>query len=235
MITVLIVEDDPMVAELNKQYVEALPGFQIISAAALPEEALQKVQQLKPDLLLLDIYMPGMTGLELLKQLRTAGSETDVIVISAANDTASIQQALQYGAVDYLIKPFNWERFQQAMLAYRERKQFLLSSHAVKQGDIDRMLHQHTRAVSPSDLPKGLTKETLKMIWNAIQEEGEADFSAEDIAFSSGVSRVSVRKYLSFLDSAHILTASVSYGSVGRPQTRYRLNGENHEQIHCFI
>ncbi|KAB7704170.1 response regulator [Bacillus aerolatus] len=235
MITVLIAEDDPMVAELNKQYVEAVPGFQTAAAAATPEEVLAAIQQTKPDLLLLDIYMPGMTGLELLEKMRAAGSETDVIVISAANDTASIQKALRYGAVDYLMKPFNFERFQKALLSYRERRQFFLGAGEVKQTEIDGMLYQSGKQAALVDLPKGLTKETLATVWESVEGGGEADFSAEDIAFSSGVSRVSVRKYLTFLQEAGILTVAVSYGSIGRPQTRYRINAANRERIKRFF
>lgn len=223
LIKVMVVEDDPMVAELNKQYIEAVPGFRAAGQAAA-EEVMEKLDDLQPDLLLLDIYMPGLNGLELLKKLRASAAEVDVIIISAANDTHSIQKAMRYGAVDYLIKPFHFERFQQALLSYKERRQFFTVTEEVKQKEIDHFLHRLRERKSTVDLPKGLTKATLAAVWKAVLQEEEEDFSAEDVAFSSGVSRVSVRKYLSFLQEAGILSVDVSYGSVGRPQTRYRIN-----------
>lgn len=235
MIRVLIVEDDPMVAELNRRYVESVPGFQVIGTAGSPDTAFEIVHQQQPDLLLLDIYMPGTTGLDLLEKLRTAGFKTDAIVISAASDTNSIQKAIQFGAADYLMKPFQFERFQQALSSYAKRRHFFDYGREVKQSDIDSMLFQTEKAAPPAALPKGLTKETMRLVWSAVNEMSDLDFSAEDIAFASGVSRVSVRKYLSFLQEAGILDVDVSYGSIGRPQTRYRINLLKKDQANLYM
>ena len=235
MIRVLIAEDDPMVAELNRRYVESVAGFESAGTASLPEEVLAKALADEPDLILLDIYMPGMTGLKVLEKLRSAGSKADVIMISAANDMDSVQKAMQFGAVDYLIKPFQFERFQQALLAYAQRRRFFSESTDIKQSDIDAMLFHTEQTLPPRELPKGLTKETLSIVWAAINEAGQEDFSAEDIAFASGVSRVSVRKYLSFLQETGLLTSDVSYGSVGRPQSRYRVQESEKDRIFLYI
>lgn len=235
MIRVLIVEDDPMVAEINRRYVDSVPGFQVAGLASSPEDALTLALKEKPELLLLDIYMPGMTGLDLLEKLRAAGSKTDVIIISAASDTGSIQKAMQFGAVDYLMKPFQFERFQQALASYAERRRFFEGGTEVKQSDIDSLLFQAKKSAPPAELPKGLTKETLGLVWSAVNEVNNIDFSAEDIAFASGVSRVSVRKYLSFLQEAGILDVDISYGSIGRPQTRYRINASQKDRAYLYI
>ncbi|OLN23990.1 hypothetical protein BTO30_00790 [Domibacillus antri] len=235
MINVLIAEDDPMVAELNRRYIESVPGFQTMDVAGTPEEALAIALKEKPDLMLLDIYMSGMNGLELLEKLRAAGSKTDVIMVSAANDPDSIQKAIHFGASDYLIKPFQLERFQQALLSYADRHGFFSHASDVKQSDLDHILFQKSKTETPSELPKGLTKETLSIVWSALYESKGEDFSAGDVAFASGVSRVSVRKYLSFLQEAGILDVAVSYGSIGRPQTRYQINESKRDQVGLYI
>ncbi|OES46132.1 response regulator [Domibacillus iocasae] len=235
MLRILIAEDDPMVAELNRCYVDSVAGFEAIGIASLPEEVLNRALAEKPDLILLDIYMPGMTGLKVLEKLRAAGSPADIIMISAANDMGSVQKAMQLGAVDYLIKPFQFERFQQALLAYAQRRHFFSESTDIKQSDIDALLFQTEQTAPPCELPKGLTKETLSIVWNAINETGQSDFSAEDIAFASGVSRVSVRKYLSFLQEAGLLMSDVLYGAVGRPQSRYRVHKSEKDRIFLYI
>lgn len=114
MIRVLIVEDDPMVAEFNKHYLEQIGGFALRGIAASVDEGLKLLEKKEIDLILLDIFMPGLSGLELLSQIRKMGKGVDVIVVSAAADSYSIKKALQYGAVDYLIKPFEFERFREA-------------------------------------------------------------------------------------------------------------------------
>lgn len=235
MIRLLIAEDDPMVAELNRRYVESVAGFESIGIASKPEDVLRRAAVEKPDLILLDIYMPGMTGLEVLEKLRAADSRADVIMISAATDMDSVRKAMQLGAVDYIIKPFQFERFQQALLSYEKRRRFFSESAQFKQSDIDAMLFRSEQSAPLHELPKGLTKETLSIVWAAIQETEQTDFSAEDIAFASGVSRVSVRKYLSFLQEAGVLTSDVLYGSVGRPQSRYQIHEAGREHMLKYI
>ncbi|PAQ12875.1 hypothetical protein CD798_17360 [Bacillaceae bacterium SAOS 7] len=235
MIQVLIAEDDPMVAQINQQYVEAIPGFHVQAIANAPEAALQEVQANRPDLILLDIYMPGMTGLELLKNIRLLNKSIDVIVISAANDMASVRKALQYGAVDYLMKPFQFDRFQQALLSYQRRYEMYVRSNEVNQGEIDELFFSKEKKAIRKVLPKGLTKETLKLVWLSVEKWTEDDFSADDISFHSGVSRVSVRKYLSFLQEIGVLEERISYGSVGRPQTRCRILKQKRDQVRSYI
>src|SRR5690625_6075868 len=121
MINVLIIEDDPMVAKFNAIYLESIPGFSVAHIAASAEEGWSVYQTTKVDLILLDVYMEEKTGLELLKDFRTADDPVDVIIISAANDKQSVRTALQNGAIDYLIKPFTFERFQIGRASCRER------------------------------------------------------------------------------------------------------------------
>ena len=111
MIKVLIVEDDPMVAQFNQKYIEEIEGFTVVAVAHSGHEALVKVNEYQVDLVLLDIFMPGQNGLRVLQEIRTKQEEIDVIFITAASDAQTIQQALRYGAIDYLIKPLHLNAF----------------------------------------------------------------------------------------------------------------------------
>lgn len=222
MIKVLIVEDDPMVAEFNKHYLEQVGGFHLEAVAASVDEALKLIEGAEIDLILLDIFMPGLSGLELLSQIRKMGKGVDVIVVSAASDSYTVKKALQYGAVDYLIKPFEFERFREALSTYRERSSLMRDQEKLSQKDLDKQIFHKEPFGRPGELPKGLNRDTLKLVWHNIQETQGEPFSTEEIAQRVGISRVSMRKYLSFLGEIDVLQTEVIYGSVGRPVYKHR-------------
>ncbi|WP_028402705.1 response regulator [Ectobacillus panaciterrae] len=235
MIRVLIVEDDPMVAEFNKRYLEQVGGFQLVSVVTSVDAALHILEKKTIDLILLDIFMPGKTGLELLMHIRETGKKADVIFITAASDMERIQTALRYGAVDYLMKPFEFDRFNEALSAYREKFMFMKNQQVLSQKELDRqILHKEPRAIA-EELPKGVTKGTLQVIWETAQSMGESPFSTEDIAGRVGISRVSVRKYLKFLSDIDALHVKVHYGTIGRPIYQYKYNKAKENIIKNFL
>ena len=225
MIRVLIVEDDPMVAELNRKYLNQLQGFQLIATAANTEEAHDWLNRAAIDLVLLDVYMPGENGLQWLKELRNREDDLDVILITAASEKEKIRQSLRLGVVDYLVKPFEFNRFQDALLYYQKNTSILKDKQKVNQGELDQIFRKNEY---PKDknipLPKGLTKNTLEHIIEVIKKKEGTAFSTDDIAQDTGISRVSVRKYLKFLTSEDILEETLIYG-VGRPVYQYHING----------
>lgn len=235
MIKVLIVEDDPMVAEMNKFYVEQTPGFTVDGWASSVEEALTMMQSTSYDLLLLDIYMPGSSGLELLAEIRHKHLTTDVIVISAAKDTASIRQALHNGAVDYLIKPFEFQRLRAALEAYGERAKLFKSADTIGQSELDNLTHAPANPPKNSTLSKGFTRQTLQTIWKTIEGLSTEWFSSEEIAAASGISRVSAGKYLAELEARGILEMDHVYGVVGRPVQKYRVTPQGYQEIKTFL
>ncbi|NMH73925.1 response regulator [Bacillus sp. RO2] len=223
MIKVLIVDDDPMVAEFNKRYLEELEGFTLVDVVHSPDAAQDVLQKKKVDLLLLDNFMPGRTGLELIRHLRTLQTRLDVIFITAASDANTIRDALSFGAFDYLIKPFEFDRFKQALLRYKGKWDLLTNQEVFNQKELDQqILHeQQHQAMEAESLPKGLTKATLKVVMDAIQLKKSDSFSTEDIAEITQISRVSIRKYLKFLKSIGVLGERMTYGTIGRPIYQY--------------
>ena len=162
MIRILVVEDDPMVGKFHEHYIKQLKDFELIDTARTSEQALKFLEKQSYDLVLLDIFMPGIDGLQLLKEIRNKNFNVDVIVISAANEKEQIQTAMRFGAVDYIIKPFEFERFNLALNNYKLRRTNLENLTQVKQEDLDKNL---TIKETPSDtnVPKGLDKNTLKL------------------------------------------------------------------------
>lgn len=216
---VLMVEDDPMVAMFNKRYLEQIPGFTLEAIAKNANDALEVLSNKHIDLILLDIYMPGMNGLELLSHIRQTGKGVDVIIVSAACDSYSIKQGLLHGAIDYIIKPFEFARLYTALIQYKERNILLNDQKSMSQKELDEcILHKETQ--TQPELPKGLDRNTLQKVWLAIQKVN-GPFSTEQLAKSVGISRVSARKYLDFLQKIEVIRLDICYGAVGRPTYKY--------------
>lgn len=216
MIQVLIVEDDPMVADLNRRYLAKIEGFKTKGIAGSYQQALEMLALGGIDLVLVDIFMPGLNGLELLAKIREVGHGVDIIMVTAARDTDSVKQALRLGAVDYLIKPFEFERLAMALQKYKARVDAIHSRELVCQRDIDTQFLERPACCS---LPKGLDKNTLHMIKGLINKSGA--FTIEEMAKHAGISRVTLRKYLDYLVDNGRLTIELVYGPVGRPVNRY--------------
>ncbi|MDQ0207153.1 response regulator [Alkalicoccobacillus murimartini] len=231
MINVLIVEDDPMVAKFNGIYLERVSGFTLVGTANNVSEAKKIIEIEEVHLILLDIYISHENGLDMLMELREKKSEIDVIVVSSANDQASIQTALRFGAVDYLMKPFEFDRFREAMNVYAKRFQ-QLRTEALRQEDLDHLFLSRSRVdgSSEEELPKGITKHTfLRVLKEVIKLEGW--FSTADLAEATSISRVSLRKYLRYLEENECLDLDVSYEGTGRPLQQYKVSSKGNEYM----
>lgn len=225
-ICVLLIEDDPMVQEVNKQFIERLPAFTVIDTANNGFEGLTKIKEKKPDLVILDIFMPSLNGLDTLYQIRKEQLDVDVIIISAANDQKTIRKMIQNGAFDYLIKPFKFERLKHTLEQYFAFRMEVEPNHSISQSQLDRILFQNQSSTTQNlkvDVPKGLNSSTLKQVTKFIKTQ-PGSLSAEDVADGIGMARVTARRYLEYLHGEDILQLDIQYGSIGRPVNRYRLN-----------
>ena len=111
----VIVEDDPMIASIDQNFLERDPRFHLAASFRSGQDALPWLLRHPADLLILDVYMPRMTGLELLRELRSFGVTSGVVMVTAANDSKTVDALLKLGVADYLVKPFTARRFQQAL------------------------------------------------------------------------------------------------------------------------
>ncbi len=216
MIRVLIVEDDPMVAEINKRYIENIDGFQVIGWARDGKAALEITKNGQVDLLILDIFMPGMDGMKLLEHLRSKHSGIDVIFVTAAREKNIIDQGLKLGAVDYLIKPFKYERIKLALEKYKKRFELFHKCDEIDQSNIDRLFEVNTN----NELPKGIHPHTLALVNEYIAKEAY-EIDIHKLADELDISSVTARHYLEYLVQTNILQKDLKYGSVGRPNYIY--------------
>lgn len=222
---VLIVEDDPMVMRLNVDYLARLEGVELVGQCESVPAALELLEREAVDLLLLDVYLRNRSGLEVLRHLRAQDRNTDAVLITAASEIETVRAAQRLGARDYLVKPFSFERFRDAVEACRRARDALSRlPDQLGQGDIDRLFSQApaTDLRRPGDLPKGLTPASLAQVAQAILVLDEDSFTSETLLPATGMSRVSVRKYLKHLSDAQLLEESFHYGQIGRPSFRYR-------------
>ncbi len=233
MINVLVVEDDPMVAQLHEHYLSQIKGYQLCGIASNGDMALKLLANNSYDLLILDIFMPTMDGLQLLAKIRDNAYDVDVIIVSAANDKDKIKQALRLGAVDYIIKPFEFERFNLALNNYLKRYHVVEDQNIIEQSDLDQTIIRQEDQVLVS-LPKGLDKNTLGTVWECIRSI-DGMFTTEEVAVKVGISRVSIRKYLEFLKSLHLLKLDLHRGSVGRPVYKYLCLDKHSDVLKAYI
>ena len=221
MISVVVIDDDFRVAKIHSSFVARMDGFTMAGVAHSGAEARALVAEVKPDLILLDLYLPDIFGLDLLNQLRVQGLHCDVIVISAGNESRTVHQAVQLGVTNYLLKPFTFADLQQRLDDYRLNR---ASNHPYRLGDqseIDRLFGRPGRSVL-EQLPKGMSPETATLILSKVAENA-GGVSALECAEIVGISRVSARRYLEHYTSQGLMSVTLRYGTAGRPERRYAM------------
>lgn len=220
MIRTLIVEDDYRIAAIHRAFTERISGFEVVGEARSAAEALALAERLRPDLMLLDIYLPDGSGIDVLQALHGPGRHpVDVIAITAAKDVDTLRAALQGGVIHYLVKPFQFDAFREKLESYAALRARLADLGEVDQGDVDRLYAMLRTAAAA--LPKGFSAATLGLVVRALRED-ESDSSASDIARRTGMSRVTSRRYLDHLERTGLVELTLRYGAAGRPEHRYR-------------
>lgn len=230
---VIIVEDDPMVTEINRTCVESAGPFDVVATARSGREAVRLASEALPDLALLDLFLPDLDGLSALREFRRQGLPTDAIMVTAAQDAETIRSALRLGAMDYIIKPFSFQRLQDSLQAYARLRRRLDSTATFGQEQIDQWIPLLGSNASPfmvlpdrmttsSPLPKGLTEWTLREVLNTLLHE-DMPLSASEMAERTGLARITVRRYLDYLVQQGVARAEQHYKPLGRPTYRYSL------------
>jgi response regulator of citrate/malate metabolism len=216
---VLVVDDDPMSADLHRRIVSGQPGFAVVAVAPSSEQAMAVLRQgVRVDLILLDVELPGADGVTLLRALKGA-RRPEAIAVTANSDARVVQDLTHLGVVDFLVKPFAVERLQEALMRFKDRMHTLRRPGTLAQQQIDRLYADSERRL----LPKGLNPETLQSVRSALRLGGERFSSAEDVAASSKVARVTARRYLEYLVSSHQAVMDTAHEGAGRPRKLYRL------------
>ncbi|WP_250006291.1 response regulator [Actinoplanes sp. M2I2] len=222
-IRVLVVEDEPLIAEAHAAYAGRVEGFEVTGVAHTAQRAMATLRSTAVDLVLLDLHLPDLSGLELTRALRAAGIGTDVLVVTSARDLAMVRSAVSLGVTHYLLKPFTFATFREKLLGYaRYRAQLLGDEQVAAQHEIDRAFAA-LRGSSPDSLPKGLDQGTLDLVLGVLRGAGDtAGLSAAEVAARMGASRVTARRYLEHLTEAGQVARNPRYGGPGRPEVEYR-------------
>jgi response regulator of citrate/malate metabolism len=218
MISTLVVDDDFMVAKIHAAFVERTPGFKVVGVVHTGADALRAVHELHPALVLLDIYLPDRSGVEVLERLRAETPDVDVLVITAAREVDTVRRALRGGVVNYLIKPFDYDALRERLEHYADVHHHLDEVSAAAQSDIDRVFGA---AAQSRPLPKGLSAETAQLVEQVLRA-ASADLSASECAARAGLSRISARRYLEHFAGTGRAKVRLRYGAAGRPERRYR-------------
>jgi response regulator of citrate/malate metabolism len=219
VISVLVVDDDFRVARIHSAFVDRVEGFHTVGVAHTGADALHAARTLRPDLILLDLYLPDVFGLDLLNQMRVHGVDSDVIVISAANEAQTVERAVKLGVASYLLKPFTRDDLAARLAEYGAQRRSSRHRTLGHQAEVDRIFG---RAEQAAPLPKGMSAETADLVLAALQRQ-DREISAQECADAIGVSRVSARRYLEHFVQQGRLQVSLRYGSRGRPERRYQL------------
>ncbi|MGL4773325.1 MAG: response regulator [Clostridium sp.] len=228
MIRVIIVEDDPMVRDINAKFLGKVSGFEVVSFAENISNAKQVLKAVEVDLVLLDVFLPDGNGIELLKWIRSEKISVDTILITAENTKNSVNEAFKYGAVDYLIKPFKFSRFEEALLNYKDRVVAFESNEQLNQEGIDehilKIKGKKENKSSECTYQKGVSAKTYNIIINYLTEVKGEKKTAEEIADGIGLSRVTVRRYLEKMSEEGKVEIIQEYGKIGRPTNFYYMN-----------
>ena len=235
-IRVLIVEDEPTAAEALALHVGRVPGFGVAGHVRTGADALRAVAAGGLDLVLLDIYLPDMSGLEVLRRLRAGGHTVDVIATTRARDLSVVQAAVSFGVTQYLVKPFTSGAVRQKLERHAAyRASLTATGPAVAQGEIDSLFGALRGTAEATGLPKGISHESLQTVVTALRTALERDAtgahpavdagvgarSAAELAGALGMSRVTTRRYLEYLVDAGLARRQARYGSAGRPELEY--------------
>ncbi|MGW1891058.1 response regulator [Streptomyces sp. NPDC002004] len=218
-IRVLIVEDDPVAADAHRLYVSRVPGFTPVGIARSGTEARRALDRTPVDLLLLDLHLPDVHGLQLARTLRAAGHHADVIAVTSARDLAVVREGVSLGVVQYVLKPFTFATLRDRLVRYAEFR--TTAGEASGQDEVDRALAT-LRAPGPAALPKGLSAPTLDRVTRALRGASTEGITATVTAESVGISRITARRYLEHLVDTGRAARSPHYGQVGRPELHYR-------------
>lgn len=229
MITVLVVDDDFMVASVHTRFVQRIDGFEVVGAARTGAEALHLVEELDPDLLLLDVHLPDMSGLEVLAALRAAGNHVGVVMVTAERGADAVRTALHGGAMQYLVKPFEHADLVARLRQVATTLRSLDGSPGHEPDDIDQTAIDQVfgagggaevTTATGKRLPKGLSTETGALVERLLAEVD--DVSAAEAGERLGMSRVSARRYLEYFVATGAADVRLRYGTAGRPERRYR-------------
>jgi two-component system CitB family response regulator len=221
-LSVVIAEDDPKIAEIQSRFIEKIEGFEVVGIGNTIAESEEIIDVFQPDLVLLDVYFPDGSGVDLLWKIRRLYKNIDIIFITAAKEIATLQDAIRGGAFDYVLKPMTFSRFQSTLQKFSEHRNKLKDITNLDQSNVDQIIHpaQDSGQID-ARMPKSINALTLERIEDEVKKLDDDGVNAEAMGMQVGISRTTARRYLEFLVSRGTVKPTLVYGSVGRPERLY--------------
>lgn len=227
LIEILIIEDDTRIAKIHEKFIEKIEGFKVIGTAHSIDEATIWIEELNPQLVLLDVYFPDRLGTDLIQFIKEKSPTTDIIFITAAAEVDIVKKAFISGVSDYLLKPLTFERFNYCLFNYKQKRALLSREGTLQNEEITSLWHNSSMLPTDisfaNDSPKGIDPLTKKKVIQHVQATTEG-ITAEKLGVALGISRSTARRYLEYLVVDKAFYAELIYGSVGRPERRYFSN-----------
>jgi response regulator of citrate/malate metabolism len=221
VIRTLVVDDDFMAASVHREFTERVPGFEVVGEATTGADALRLIGRLQPDLVLLDVYLPDLSGIEVLRRVRaTAQARVDVIAITSAKDVGVLREAMHLGVVHYIVKPFTFTTLRERLETYATLKKHLDDLEEAAQPEVDRLFKLLRTRDSHESLPKGISAPTLAHVVRILRQSGTGLSSAE-LAARANLSQGIARRYLRFLADSGTVRLTLRYAPAGRPEHIY--------------
>ena len=225
MINIVIAEDDFRIANIHEEFLVKMEDVNVIGKAISGEETLSLIKKQKPDLLLLDIYLPDYLGTNLIQVAREIYPELDVIIITAATEKELLEKSIRQGIFNYLIKPVSLEKFNSVIDKYKRQRDLLIEKNHLDQEIVDELLSSapKRKESKKESLPKGIDSVTLSKVQHYMEKDDKS-WSAEEMGSQIGSSRTTARRYLEYLVQTEDVRVEQNYGIVGRPERRYYSN-----------
>ncbi len=221
-LTVVIAEDDSKIAEIQSRFIDKIEGFEVVGIGNTIAESEEIIDVFRPDLVLLDVFFPDGSGVDLLWKIRRMYKNTDVVFITAAKEVGTLQEAIRGGAFDYILKPMTFSRFQSTLSKFFEHRNKLKKVTNLDQSHVDQIIHPaQESAQTDTRVPKSIDPLTLEKVQEEVNKLDGEGVNAETMGLQIGISRTTARRYLEFLVSKGAVKPSLVYGSVGRPERLY--------------
>lgn len=212
-----------MVMEIYKKFIISIGGYSIVGTVGNGVQTIRFLEknEFPVNLLILDIFMPELDGIQTLRKIREIKKNVDVVVVSAANEASVIKEAIRYGVLDFIAKPFTYERFKNSLESFRSYFH-MMESNILSQEEIAFAFSRGIERRGNRLLPKGLSFINLEKVISTLKENGSS-LSAEEIAEIVGISRVTARRYLEYLTISGRAIIEPFYKGIGRPINKYKL------------
>jgi two-component system nitrate/nitrite response regulator NarL len=201
--TIVIVDDHPLFRKGVIQLIQAEPAFRFVGEAASGGEGIALAQRLQPDMILLDLNMKDMSGVDVLKTLKDAGLDARIIMLTVSDQAEDLMAALQAGADGYLLKDMEPEDLM-AQLAEAARGKITISERLTQL--LVSSLREKSRPTSPAEA--GLTEQEHRILDQLVDGKSNK-LIAKELGITEGTVKVHVKHLLKKLNLRSRVEAAV--------------------------